>query len=424
LGDFNGDGKLDVAVTNVTDGTVLILLNQSTSGNLSFKVAGVYPVDINPSGVVARDFNHDGKLDLAVVNAGDYTSPTGATTVSILMGNGDGTFGSATTQVAWGGFYGRGGDGIVAADFGNGEQDLAVANFPKGEVMILKGHGDGTFTPAGTYMTGAGTEGIIAADFNGDGKIDVAVNNLNDYTITLLIGKGDGTFVPAVQKTDDTPRPFGWVSWGYPAFIAAGDLTGKGKPDIVATHIFEQTASVLRNTTTGVPINRIVSRRVHGSAGPFDIDLTGGSGIECRSGGTNGDYTLVFTFINPLTTVGGASVTTGTGSVASSYIGPTDAHNYVVSLTGVSNAQRLTISLSNVSDSAGNSSAILTASMGVLLGDVDASGRVDSTDVFQVRQQTLQNTNSSNFRMDVDESGRIDSTDVFIVRQQTLTSLP
>ena len=62
--------------------------------------------------------------------------------------------------------------------------------------------------------------------------------------------------------------------------------------------------------------------------------------------------------------------------------------------------------------------------MGVLLGDVDASGRVDSTDVYQVRQQSLQNTNSSNFRMDVDGSGRIDSTDVYIVRQQTMTALP
>jgi hypothetical protein len=62
--------------------------------------------------------------------------------------------------------------------------------------------------------------------------------------------------------------------------------------------------------------------------------------------------------------------------------------------------------------------------MGVLLGDVNGSSRVDSTDVFQVRQQTLQNANSSNFRMDVDVSGRIDSTDVFIVRQQTLTALP
>ena len=64
------------------------------------------------------------------------------------------------------------------------------------------------------------------------------------------------------------------------------------------------------------------------------------------------------------------------------------------------------------------------ARMDVLLGDVDASGRVDSTDVFQARQQTLQNANSFNFRMDVDESGRIDSTDVFMTRQQTLTSLP
>lgn len=421
LGDFNGNGKLDVAVTNVTDGTVWILLNQSTPGNLSFQVAGVYPVDIHPSGVVARDFNHDGKLDLAVVNAGDYTSPTGVTTLSILMGNGDGTFGSATTQVLWGG---SGGDGIVAADFGNGEQDLAVANFSRGEVMILTGHGDGTFTPAGTYVTGAGPEGIIAADFNGDGKVDVAVNNLNDYTITLLVGKGDGTFVPAVQKTDDTPRPFGWVSWGYPAFIAAGDLTGKGKPDIIATHIFEQTASVLRNTTIGAPISRIVSRKTHGTAGTFDIDLTSGHGIECRSGGTNGDYTLVFTFINPLTTVGGASVTAGTGSIASSYIGPTDAHNYVVSLTGVSNAQRLTISLSNVSDSAGNSSAILTASMGVLIGDTTANGTVNSSDIAQTQSQSGQPVTRGNFREDVTVDGVINSSDIALVQSKSGTALP
>jgi hypothetical protein len=424
LGDFNGDGKLDVAVTNVTDGTVWILLNQSTSGNLSFQVAGVYPVDIHPSGVVARDFNHDGKLDLAVVNAGDYTSPTGATTMSILMGNGDGTFGPATTQVLWGGFYGSGGDGIVAADFGNGEQDLAVANFSRGEVMILKGHGDGTFTPAGTYVTGAGPEGIIAADFNGDGKVDVAVNNLNDYTITLLIGKGDGTFVPAVQKTDDTPRPFGWVSWGYPAFIAAGDLTGKGKPDIVATHIFEQTASVLRNTTIGAPISRIVSRKTHGTAGTFDIDLTSGHGIECRSGGTNGDYTLVFTFINPLTTVGGASVTTGTGSVSIGNIDGKDAHNYIVNLTGVTNAQYITVSLSNVTDSARNFSIAVPISMGVLVGDVNASGHVDAGDIGAIQQVNSQTANSTNFRADVNASGHIDAGDIGITQSHNSTGLP
>jgi hypothetical protein len=117
-------------------------------------------------------------------------------------------------------------------------------------------------------------------------------------------------------------------------------------------------------------------------------------------------------------------VTSGTGTVGSSNIDSNDAHNYIVNLTGVANAQVITVSLSNVADSVGDFSNTVSQRMGVLLGDVDASGRVDSTDVYQVRQQSLQSTNSSNFRMDVDESGRIDSTDVFITRQQTLTSIP
>jgi len=95
-----------------------------------------------------------------------------------------------------------------------------------------------------------------------------------------------------------------------------------------------------------------------------------------------------------------------------------------VPLTNVTNAQHLVITLDGVQDAAGAILNNLVARMDVLLGDVDASGRVDSTDVFQVRQQSLQNANSSNFRTDVDESGRIDSTDIFITRQQTLTSLP
>jgi hypothetical protein len=178
--------------------------------------------------------------------------------------------------------------------------------------------------------------------------------------------------------------------------------------------------------TPPVQLLSVVSTKVHSSQGTFDIDLplTGNPGIECRSGGANGDYTLVFTFSNRLTSVGGASVSSGSGSVSSSNIDSNDAHNYIVNLTGVTNAQVITVSLANVTDSAGNFSNTVSTQMGVLLGDVDGNRRVDSTDVFQVRQQSLQTTNSSNFRMDVDESGRIDSTDVFIVRQQTLTSLP
>jgi hypothetical protein len=170
----------------------------------------------------------------------------------------------------------------------------------------------------------------------------------------------------------------------------------------------------------------VVSRKTHGSAGTFDVDLplTGNPGIECRSGGANGDYTLLFSFANPLTSVDTASVTNGTGSISSSNIDSNDAHNYIVNLTGVTNAQTITVSLSNVSDSAGNFSSAVSAQMGVLQGDVNASGRVDAADVSLVRQQTLQSVTISNFREDINASGRIDSADVSIARQQTLTSLP
>jgi hypothetical protein len=110
--------------------------------------------------------------------------------------------------------------------------------------------------------------------------------------------------------------------------------------------------------------------------------------------------------------------------VSGSSIDPADAHNYVVNLTGVVNAQTITLSLTNVTDSAGNFSPAIPASMGVLLGDVNGSRRVDAADVSSVRQQTLQSVTNSNFREDINASGRIDAADVSIARQQTLTSLP
>jgi hypothetical protein len=171
-------------------------------------------------------------------------------------------------------------------------------------------------------------------------------------------------------------------------------------------------------------LSRVVSELTHGNAGAFDVDLTSGNGIECRSGGANGDYTLVFTFVNALTTVNGATIMSGTGSVRSAGIDSTSAHNYIVNLTGVTNAQVITVDLTNVTDTAGEFSPAVAESMGVLLGDVNASGRVDAADVSLVRQQTLQNVDGSNFREDVNASGRIDAADVSIARQQTLTSLP
>jgi hypothetical protein len=176
----------------------------------------------------------------------------------------------------------------------------------------------------------------------------------------------------------------------------------------------------------GVPVRQIgaVSRMGHGAAGAYDVDLTDGRAIECRSGGPNGDYTVVFSFANTLTSVSGASISSGTGLVISSDIDGNDPHNYIVSLTGVVNAQTISVTLTNVSDSAGGLSSAISAQMGMLIGDVNASRRVDAADVSSVRQQTLQPVTATNFRNDLNASGRIDAADVSIARQQTLTSLP
>jgi hypothetical protein len=134
----------------------------------------------------------------------------------------------------------------------------------------------------------------------------------------------------------------------------------------------------------------------------------------------------VFSFGNTLASVGSVSANaTGGGPApgATGNIDSTNAHRYIVNLTNVPNAQYTTISLSNVMDSEANFSATIQTVMGVLLGDVNASSRVDAADVSLVRQQTLQPITPSNFREDVNASGRIDAADVSVVRQQTLTSL-
>src|SRR5205085_2656747 len=150
-----------------------------------------------------------------------------------------------------------------------------------------------------------------------------------------------------------------------------GDLNGDGKPDLVTGNIFNRTVTVLKNTTIlPVRLINVLSRKVHGAAGTFDVDL--GLADECRSGGSSGDYTLVFNFSNALASIGGASVTGGTATVKSSAIG-SDAHQYIVNLTGVANAQTLTINLNNVADSAGSFSPNISTSMSVLIGDTNGN---------------------------------------------------
>jgi arylsulfate sulfotransferase len=165
-----------------------------------------------------------------------------------------------------------------------------------------------------------------------------------------------------------------------------------------------------------------ISRKVHGSAGTFDIDLplTGTPGVECRSG-PSGNYRMIISFAVPVTFTS-ASVDPGTGGTAQLATAPTISGNQVtVNLTNVSNAQTVRVNLTGVSD--GINSGDVHVLMGVLIGDVNGSGVVTSGDSNLCKAQALQPVTSANFRCDVNASGAITTGDLNIIKQNALLRL-
>jgi len=175
VGDFNGDGQPDVAVTNSGTNGVNVFLNNG--GGLS-AVSAIPATGTGPTSIAAADFNGDGKLDLAVANYGSNN-------VTILLGNGDGTFTAAASPAT-----GTAPNSVAVADFnGDGVPDLAVANAGSSNVTILLGNGDGTFTAAAGPAADTGSTSVVLADFNGDGKEDLVVANSGDSSATALLAE-------------------------------------------------------------------------------------------------------------------------------------------------------------------------------------------------------------------------------------------
>ncbi len=176
---------------------------------------------------------------------------------------------------------------------------------------------------------------------------------------------------------------------------------------------------------TQVSLSSVVSSKTHGSAGTFAIPLSlpGVTGIECRSGGGSSTHTLLFNFASPLASVGGVTLTGG-GGVSGGSISSSNPNQYIVTLTGVTNAQTFTVTLTNVTNTTGQVTPSVSVPMGVLLGDVNASGSVNAIDVILTKAQSGQTTTFSNFREDVIPSGAINATDIVAVKARSGTALP
>lgn len=246
--DLNGDGNLDLIVSNqncawqyhsCVPGTVSILLG---NGDGTFQDHRDFAAGINPNGVAVGDFNRDGKLDLAVAggNLGDAQSPT----LSILLGNGDGTF-----QAPLGYGLDTNPGGIAVADFnGDGILDLAVAD-NIGLVSILLGKRDGTFQRRTDYIIGSFPVGSIAVgDFNGDGKLDLAIAESGSSSVIILLGKGDGTF--QAEKLGNGGGIFRvpkgrFATATMPMGVAVGDFNGNGKLDLAVPARSSNMVSIL-----------------------------------------------------------------------------------------------------------------------------------------------------------------------------------
>ncbi len=240
VGDFNGDGKLDLAVVNYFTGTVGVLLGNGLGGfatAVTYSTGGSYP-----DSIAVGDFNGDGKLDLVVANK---TSNT----VAVLLGNGNGTFAAAKTFYC-GGWYP---ESVVVGDFnGDSNLDIAVANESSDTVGVLLGNGSGGFAAAETYGSGVESpDSVAVADFNGDGTPDIVVADYGIGSISVLLGNGSGGFNPATIFSSGGNNP---------QSLAVGDFNGDGKSDLAVANYGSNTVGVLLNSTSPVvrPLTSVV----------------------------------------------------------------------------------------------------------------------------------------------------------------------
>src|ERR1700733_5734480 len=346
--DLNGDGKLDVVMAsqcssnNCSNGAVTVLLG---NGDGTYQTPVSYATGTSTRFVALSDVNGDGKLDILAANYCNSDCSSG--TVSVLLGNGDGTFQPAVA-------YNTGTSSSIAMVVrdvnGDGKPDLlvldqCVGSCASGGLSVLLGNGDGTFQTAIVYpSSGNSSQGIAAADLNGDGKLDVAIanacNNNSDCssgsvsvflgngdghadlvvsnqcnsssnctsgTLSVALGNGNGTFQTAVQY------PSGGL---YTQSVALGDLNGDGKLDIVATNQCQSNSNCENGNSTSVLLGNgdgTFQLNASYAAGSSNFDELEGPSLSTVSlADTNGDGKLDVLVTNSCS---GADFDCGSGAI-------------------------------------------------------------------------------------------------------------
>jgi hypothetical protein len=231
--DFNGDGRIDLASLDATN-SISIMLGQA---NAVFASPVSYPTGNSPYAFIAADLRQDGKIDLITVNSPNGVDAPG--TVSVLLGNGDGTFQPHVDYDV-----GEYPTGVVAGDFNDdGNIDLAISNNYDNTVSILYGNGDGTFQPQVVIDVASGPTSIATGDFNGDGKLDLITSCAGSGVVSVLLNDGNGNFTLVNSSSG--------VSGPGLSLIITGDFNGDGEVDAIVSGLTQEQLYFLAGEGTG-----------------------------------------------------------------------------------------------------------------------------------------------------------------------------
>ena len=378
--DLNGDGKLDLVVSeqcsssnNCNAGSVAVLLGNGDGtfqSAVSYNSGGLYAF-----GVAVADLNGDGHPDLVVSNYCISNSNCTYGTVDVLLGIGDGTFQSAVSYNS-GGYYSR---FVTVADLNaDGKPDLIVIsqcnnynNCDMGSVGVLLGNGDGTFQTASSYSAGEQSAySAAAADVNGDGKLDVIVADQCDYSsecgngiVAVLLGNGDGTL-----QTPSTYNSGGIIL----SSVLVKDVNGDGKPDILATN------GCADNSCSGGSVGVLLGNGNGTFQAPISYNPGGEGSFSMAMADVNGDGKLDLLVAN--TCLNNSNCTNGTVGVLFGNgdgtfqppvaYGAGGVDTFAVALADVNGDGKLDLLVANACN---NNSSCNNGSVGVLLGNGDGT---------------------------------------------------